>query len=139
LALSGRLRSLAPITFDDTLDPAATRDRRLRFTTDSWDLKSHARSDIHGVSASNDKFRDWEVANGFPPAFVDTATGTSTKNTASDPFRSELRELLRSTPGTTQLNALELQRKLSVNHALDRDLNGRLRFRPFTPHPTSHR
>ncbi len=47
-------------------------------------------------------------------------------------FRVELRDLLTLDAGEKTFKGV--QGKLSVNHILDRGLNGRLRFRPLTPH-----
>ncbi|MCA9068643.1 MAG: hypothetical protein KDA84_06960, partial [Planctomycetaceae bacterium] len=134
LGLSGRVRRLAPINFDDTNAVVETEARRRRYTSTSWDFKTYARSVYQAAGTTLPAaLRNWEVSNNFPPTFSGT-----------DPFRNELRDLLRMNNGSAQLASASLQRKLSVNHVLDRtpnadgsyNPNGRLRFRPLTPHPT---
>lgn len=74
-------------------------------------------------TAQPDAYRPWEFTGGsFPPTFA-----------APDPFRPELRELLQLTPADT--TTTKPQRRLSINGVLDRRTDGRLYFRPLTPHP----
>lgn len=124
LGLSGRVRRLAPINFDDTADIIATETRRRSYTSTSWDFKTYARA-VYGNSTAANRFRNWEASTTFPPSFG-----------GPNPFRGELQELLQLNNGSRQLSVTSLQRKLSINHVLDRDPNtGKLRFRPLTPHP----
>ncbi len=135
LGLSGRVRDLAPINLGGT-DPAAEYRRRL-FTTTSWDLKSHSKTKYDDSLASTaPQLRHWEfsdtgsgVRDTFPPIFG------STYNTAQDPFRRPVRDLLAVTHGNT---GRYIQRKLSLNQLCDFEPGtGKIRFRPLTPHPAN--
>ncbi|MBX3436623.1 MAG: hypothetical protein KF861_03965 [Planctomycetaceae bacterium] len=101
-----RLRDLAIINFNfDKIDDSGKdigREIRSRFTTDSWDRYDFG----HGQSLGGTADRDWEFnewtgaspydsisAAAFPPEF---GGGSVATGTASDPFRPEVRLLLKS-------------------------------------------
>ncbi len=129
LGLSGRVRDLAPINFDGG-NVTATEDRRKKFTTVSWDLKSF------GITNYNSGFapvaaRAWEFSGApdtFPPL--------------QSVFRGPVQQLLfsNSPPNLANFSNLNM-RKLSINHLCDFDFPGLLAnqrqviFRPLTPHP----
>ena len=130
VSVTSRLQELAPVNFRDGTDAES---RRLRFTTSSWDLKTFGKP-YYGSTTGADKFRRWEFNADFDadsnPEFPPQFGGTV------DPFRSVVRNLLTLEP--RESNLLGLQRRLSLNHIVDRSpQDGRLRFRPLTPHPTS--
>ena len=129
LGLSGRVRDLAPNNFDGT--DVAAAERRGRFTTDSWDLKSFGITNYNSGAAPNSA-RTWEFpTNGtFPPAL--------------SVFRAPVLQLLRgdTTGLTNPTYATNLNmRKLSINHLCDFDYPASAQpnviFRPLTPHPTN--
>ena len=91
LGLSGRMQALAPINFNGA-DGAATKARRQRFTSTSWDLKTFSRVAYDSVAQTDAKFRTWEfydadsdgVGDGdrdgqgdvFPPRFPNAPPST---------------------------------------------------------------
>ena len=114
---------------------------RRQFTVTSWDPKSFGRP-VPDYPATSNRSRIWEWMTTdvdadmvsefqFPPQFGTTLAS------ATDPFRSELRELLWVTAGDNKngapadptaiaVFARKPQRKLSLNGVLVRDLGGRL-------------
>lgn len=139
-----RLGKLAPVNFVSSPkvpnNPlSGTEVISKRFTTHTSNQKAFGK-------AYNQNYRAWEFTpldlNGdgtpdvlaFPPQIGTLNISTLTNPNPLDPLRSELRELLqmRVFDKTTR----PLQRRLSVNRILDRYPNGRLRFRPLTPHVT---
>ncbi len=164
LGISNRLRSVGIVNLDKGDADQISRVRQ-RLTTDSWDRYDFG----HGRSVNFTEDRDWEftiwgdgvtVADEFdsatitfPPQF-----GTIEAGTADDPFRSEVRLLLKSEFGyNDHLNSNATFRrfprhKLDINRILsgestaapasptdtDRrafDDEGNPRFRNLTPHP----
>jgi hypothetical protein len=159
IGFDSRVQRLAPINFKES---AFAQTIRIPYTTTSWDLKTYGKpaSLLFGTPRPPDKLRSWEFYNVgsfedqrfvFPPRFGTIPLFAEDTNRNGildpgedlnenyqlddiDPFRPELRELLYMKAGDT--NVRKIQRRLSINGVLDRDLrNGRLRFRPLTPHP----
>jgi hypothetical protein len=106
-------------------------------------LKSYGKPFFGEYLGTDDQFRKWEyfdesgIGDGpfvFPPTF-----GAIPAGGADDPFRDELRELLRIqfiADTTSIAHFRRPQRRLSINGLLERDQLGRLRTRPLTEHPT---
>lgn len=126
--LTDRVLTLAPYNLVDSNDAA---ERSRRFTTQSWDLKSYGRP-YYATNAA--ALRNWEFspsaggaggAYQFPPLPAGMITG-------SDPFRPEVRDLLRLWAGDRATK--RLQRRLGINGITDRAPSGLLRVRPLTPH-----
>ena len=129
----------------------------------AWEFNEPARTGGASVLEFPPSFGGTASAGRHRPYWSNTFAGGNrlglTENTAApyDPFREELRALLRATqvptvaiPGTAndrREQTRALFRKLSVNHVLERVTNprdayydadgqvGELRFRPLTPHP----
>jgi hypothetical protein len=152
------LAASAPPQFNSTL-PSVAQQVRGRFTTDSWDRLefAHSRPPVSGLR--NWEFSGWNhptttefqtTAGGraFPPEF-----GTNVAGSATDPFRPEIRLLLKSELNyTAHLNpnagpaARFPQQKLNINRVLsdDPDAGGannafdadeNPHFRNLMPHP----
>ena len=136
----GRVLRLADFNFQTSL---REREIREQFTATSWDLKSYGKPFFGKYVGTDDAFRKWEyfdesgIGDGpfvFPPTF-----GTVPAGDAEDPFRDELREMLRIQfiGDTTSITHFRRpQRRLSIDGLLERDQLGRLRTRPLTEHPT---
>jgi len=149
-----RLRDLLPFAFRGAQSAASTR---RRFTTDSWDRLEFTRTrynpfpDSFGPSSGPDEPmpRQWEFSAWtgfdtndlhFPPEFVGAPVFTAT-----DPFRSELRQLLQTTirggGSATNLSNFDAmrtrpQQRLNLNGLLvNFDSAGNPVYRPLTPHP----
>lgn len=152
-ALTGeysRLRELLPFAFREA--QSALTNRR-RFTTDSWDRMEFAKSyaaprqwefsawspvPTHAELSDSDNADLTSVH--FPPQFG----GGGTVGDDTDPYRVELRKLLRTTirgSGTNVLsnydqNRVRPQHPLNLNGLLvNFDSAGNPLYRPLTPHP----
>lgn len=133
---SDRVLSLASFNFSDSNREEAIR---ALFGTTSSDLKAYSHR-YHDPAFMNPAFRNWEFVDSdtdglpdFPPVINAFAA-----NDPRQPIRPELRELMfMEVTGYQNNDFRKLQRKLSVNGALDRDPSNDLRFRPLTPHPTT--
>jgi len=136
---NNRVLKLAPFNF---VSASSAVDIRKQFTTTSWDLKSFSHP-AYAVGGT-DVRRGWEfnaniyTAGGsgseFPPTFQPGSWDAGANGQFREPFRQELRELLTIKLGDQTL--VKPQRRFSINGVLDYGDDGRLRFRPLTPHPT---
>lgn len=112
-----------------------------RFTTIGSDLKTFALPRLPGV-------RDWEFnvdddGNGFPEFPPQFGSGTAQAFQPLDPFRPQLRRLLKNELGNT--SHIEHTFRLGINELLDVEripnqpanpLSDPLQYRPLTPHST---
>jgi hypothetical protein len=133
-----RLEQLLPFNLRSARDAA---DIRKRLTTDSWDLNQLTYVNLR-ASESN----AW-LAGGapyFPPIFGGLNLISDSPNpfvpNANDPFRPELRRLLRSqiTFNTSQIGAgrTQLRQQLNINRLLvGFDANNNPIYRNLMPHP----
>ena len=125
---SDRTFSLASFNFRDS-----NREEQIRalFGSVSSDLKAYSHT-RHDPTFMNPAFRNWEFNQAGPLV--------SFPNNSTNAFRPELYQLLYMFNANHQIDPdqfRKLQRKLSVNGALDLDPSNNLRFRPLTPHPTT--
>jgi hypothetical protein len=138
LGLSGRVRDLAPVNFDGT-DIATTEQRRRRFTSTSWDLKSLGLTEYTGTAPT--AARTWEYSGGqFPSTTLTSQRPLPFRcpdpNAAQADDLSPVLQLLKTSSSSLN-NSL---RKLSINHLCDWEGTAgtsNLIFRPLTPHPDS--
>lgn len=158
--LSQRLSELAPIALENT----AGNTIREKFTTLSSSLRKFmiqpnpARAweftaDSDGADRNGDGYPDGDGYAEFPPAFGEPP-GTIQPYSKLDPFRPQVRRLLKSELGESR--ELSTQLPLSLNHLLDVERSAQtpdegsqpvqflrymqragLRFRPLTEHPAA--
>ena len=158
--LSQRLSELAPIALENT----AGNTIREKFTTLSSSLRKFmiqpnpARAweftaDSDGADRNGDGYPDGDGYAEFPPAFGEPP-GTIQPYSELDPFRPQVRRLLKSELGESR--ELSTQLPLSLNHLLDVERSAQtpdegsqpvqflrymqragLRFRPLTEHPAA--
>jgi len=160
VGLDSRLLNLLPYNFRDNVRAA---DIRRKFTPQSWDLKTFGKSFYGEIGSVPGATRPWEAAVPASPAFDSlndrniiefpapfdppsvgaTGFGVGVTATGRDPFRNELRRILRirSRDLTTGTPQAERQRRLSINHVLDSvldsDGSSNLLNRVLTEHPSN--